>query len=331
MTKKTITFVRHASGSHQKDQHTDLKCDDVTISTKKGLPRPYQDEFYEDTMLNTRGHEQATKLGLYLNSIGKSYKHVFCSPIRRVIETCDHIVKNKIVYINDNLIELNCTNNCNRKHNKIYLERFTFPRDNCYDLSNVNDEYSPDNILMIEKQMNNFQQKEIIQPIINKLEVDLWNIFEKVSDRNLKFVEKDEGRIKLKEAISFLRISNFIEDLLNRPELESDNIIVFTHGEWITFLKRLYLNINEVIGNCSYHILELENLDPNFICLIKEANELINKIYITILDILNKEPEDIKKLGASQYPDKYVIDENYKYNKYKSKLIKIKKKYDNLD
>jgi broad specificity phosphatase PhoE len=333
--KKKITFVRHASGSHQEDQHKqdEKTChDDTTVKKRESILRPYQDEFYEDGMLNTKGHEQATKLGLYFRSINKSYKNVFCSPARRVIETCDHVVKNKKVFVNDELIELNCTNYCNRKHNKAYLERFTFPRDNCYNLTNVNDDYSPDNILMVEKVMSKMNSKDEIIPIIENLEKELWEIFKDVPERKKKFTEKEEdGKIKIKEAISFLRISNFIEDILRRDDLETNEIIVFTHGDWIAYLKKLYLNTKSKIGNCTFHDLELKQLDENLIILIKQANDLINKTYANIKQILMNYPDDIKKLDASQYPDIYVIDENYKSNKYKSKFIEMKNMYECLN
>jgi len=322
MTKKQIVFVRHAAGSHQDDQHKSYNCGNITAKSISGLPISYQDEFYQDCMLNTKGHEQATKLGLYFDSIKKSFNHVYCSPIRRVIETCDHVVKKKNVFINDNLIELNCTSNCNRKHNIDYLKRFIFPRDNCYDLSNIDDNYNPDKILAIEINIDKLEKKEIIQPIIKKLEVDLWEIFKNIPNRNLKFIEEPNGgKIKLKEVISFLRISNFVENILEKSEVKSGDIIVFTHGEWITYLKRLYLNLNEKTGNCTYHTLNLENLDSEFIRLIKESNQLINDVYNKIFLLLV--PADILKLNASQYPDNYVIDEKYKYKKYKIKYDRL--------
>jgi broad specificity phosphatase PhoE len=337
MTKKEIIFVRHGAGSHQHEEQEPYTCDKITVQSLPNLPISYNDEFYQDSILNTKGHEQATKLGLYFNSIGKSFDHIFSSPSRRVIETCDHVVKKKNIFVDDNLIEIDCTNMCNRKHNREYLTRFIFPRDNCYNLGNVNDDYNPDKIIRIIKNIEKLSQatKKLIIPIIEELKSNLYNFFKDGIAHDVlsgvleKFDESDlqKNIIKPIEIISFLRISNFIENILQDSTFVSGKIIVFTHGQWIKYLKKLYLNINEdIVGNCTCHILNLENLDSHFINLLKEANKLlINPTYDRIFAIFNE--TDKKNLDASQYPDNYVIDENYKCNKYKFKYAELKDVY----
>ena len=138
--EKTIVFIRHAEGSHQ---------DELYKTYETMVIKPFQDPFHNDSRLNTKGHEQATLFGLYYKSLGLVFDHVYCSPSRRVIETCDHIVKEKDVIVDDKLIEYKSIEECNIKHNKEYLTNFTKIRDNIYNLDYVNDDFNQDKYLGI--------------------------------------------------------------------------------------------------------------------------------------------------------------------------------------
>ena len=116
--------------------------------------------------------------GLYYKSLGFVFDHIYCSPSRRVIETCVHIVKEKDVIVDaglsdflqkiahvldDKLIE-----ECNIKHNKRYLTNFTKIRDNIYHLDNVDDNFNEDKYLGIKYIIKN--EEDIIFYNRNKTE-----------------------------------------------------------------------------------------------------------------------------------------------------------------
>jgi broad specificity phosphatase PhoE len=296
--KKTIVFIRHAEGSHQDELYKEYDTMDI---------KPFNDPFHNDSRLNTKGHEQATMFGLYHKSLGLVFDHIYCSPSRRVIETCDHIVKGKDVIVDDKLIEYKSIEECNIKHNKRYLTNFTKIRDNIYHLDNVDDNFNEDKYLGIKYIIKN--EEELIFYNTNKTELE--------SQLSSVFGEK----IDVKIILVYKRIYEFIENILNNSAINSDKIIVFTHGGWIKSLLKLYKNedINKP-KNCSEIKVTLNPLDPIIIEKINRCIHLIENEFEKLRLYYREKDINIDKLFINS--DLYS-----KYLKYKNKYMLLNKKY----
>ena len=299
---KTIVFIRHAEGSHQRELY---KEGEYTNS------EPFDDPVHNDSRLNTKGHEQATIFGLYYKSAGLVFDHIYCSPSRRVIETCDHIVKEKDVMVDDKLLEYKAIEECNIKHNKRYLTNFTKIRDNIYHLDNVNDNFNEDKYLGIKYIIRNEPnyKEEKIKYDLNKTELE----------RQLSLVF--ERSIEVKDILVYKRIYEFIENILANNDIKIDKIIVFTHGGWIKSLLELYKNENiSKPKNCSEIKVTLDPLNPSIIEKINNCIRLIDNEFEKLRLYYTEKNINIDKLFINK--DLYS-----KYLKYKNKYMFLNKKY----
>jgi len=300
--EKTIIFVRHAEGSHQRELYK---------NGEYAKSEPFDDPFHNDSKLNTNGHEQATIFGLYYKSLGVVFNHVYCSPSRRVIETCDHVVKKKDVIVDDKLLEYKSIEECNIKHNKHYLTNFTKIRDNIYNLDNVNDNFNEDKYLGIKyiiKNEPNYEENILLYNT-NKtnLEKELSLVFERA--------------IEVKDVLVYKRIYEFIENILSNSDIISNKIIVFTHGGWIKSLLELYKNENiSKPKNCSEIKVTLNPLNPIIIEKVNRCVHLIENEFEKLRLHYNRENININKLFINH-------DLRSKYLKYKNKYMLLNKKY----
>lgn len=307
--EKTIVFIRHAEGSHQDELYKHGEYTDI---------KPFDDPFHNDSRLNTKGHEQATMFGLYYKSLGFVFDHIYCSPSRRVIETCDHIVKEKDVIVDDKLIEYKSIEECNIKHNKRYLTNFTKIRDNIYNLDNVDDNFNEDKYLGIKYIIKNEEDKLFYNMNKSELERQLLLVFER--------------KIEVKDILVYKRIYEFIENILSNRDIKSDKIIVFTHGGWIKSLLELYKNEKIIASldayihpfrvskpkNCSEIKVTLNPLDPRIIEKINRCIHLIDNEFEKLRLHYNGKNINIDKIFINR--DLYS-----KYLKYKNKYMFLNK------
>jgi broad specificity phosphatase PhoE len=291
--EKEFVFIRHARGIHQKEFY-------LQENGKTAADNP----FIGDSGLSTEGHEQATLFGNYFRLIGEDtkYTNIFCSPIRRCIETCDHIVKEKDIKLFDELMEVNTIQRCNNKHKIDYLTQYLFVKRNRYNLDNINDTYNPDRVLELKyKQGFNFKEFQ------NSLQVNLKDIFQNYMEHVETKDRSGNSHIDIKEVLVFKRIYDFIERTFDQ---NIDKPLVFTHGEWIQCLNKLYLkkNIDRPL-NCEVVKLTLKKLDP---LLIEQINLAIDCINTRGEQHLDGERSNL--VQQTQYFKKYL--------KYKKKYLK---------
>jgi len=311
MEEKNFVFIRHARGNHQKEFYLpeNKKFLEDTVGTAADNP------FIADTGLSIEGHEQATLFGNYFRLIGEDqrYQNVFCSPIRRCIETCDHIVKEKNVILDDLLMEVNTIQHCNNKHTKEYLEKFLLVKSNRYNLDNIHNDYNPDRFTVL-KVHNKSEYKDFEKT----LQGNLQEIFGTFVDRVATIEESGEKKIEITEVIALHRIYQFIEKIFVSS---ISNPLVFTHGEWIQCLSKLYLGktITRPL-NCEVFKLTLRRLEPMLVKAINDAVKFINESLERRISQIREEEKTMSLRRTN-----LVTQTDYfkKYLKYKKRYLKI--------
>ena len=119
-----ISFIRHANGIHN-------------LYNYQHVPDPYNHPDCFDAELTPKGILQSMNISYQIKDI--YYTHIYCSPIRRTIQTCDNLVQNRLIILDDRLIESNVCNLCNRRSKLKYLTNYVQNRNNKYDLSKLNE------------------------------------------------------------------------------------------------------------------------------------------------------------------------------------------------
>jgi probable phosphoglycerate mutase len=105
---------------------------------------------YKDARLTNEGIEHAKEVGKSLS--GVHFNRIYSSPSTRCIETLNHFISNnqsfnnnnKIIVLDDRLMEPQGVHICNNRKERIEIEKFLSEYDNkTYDLKNVSLNYNP--------------------------------------------------------------------------------------------------------------------------------------------------------------------------------------------
>jgi len=117
----------------------------------------FYDPAYFDPELMPKGYQQAQEAGKKLVNI--NFKQIYCSPLKRCIETIDNLLstskiitdtvyrtsKNEFINLDDRLMEPQGDHICNKRHEKVEIQKYVSKFNKMFDLINVSLNYEFNN------------------------------------------------------------------------------------------------------------------------------------------------------------------------------------------
>jgi alpha-ribazole phosphatase len=95
--------------------------------------------FEEDSMLMEFGIKQATDINEYLNNI--KFNAIYCSPLSRCIQTSQYALTDKVIQLDDRLVEIASSISDQRKNKNELITFLKTIKTNNYILRNIENEY----------------------------------------------------------------------------------------------------------------------------------------------------------------------------------------------
>jgi broad specificity phosphatase PhoE len=141
---------------------------------------------YKDAKLTSEGVEHSIEMGKSFKNV--NFTKLYCSPLLRCIETMIHFinqnsnyyVRNKMIILDDRLMEPQGKYLCNIRKDKLHLEKLIINIDKTFNLSNVAINY-------------NSQYKESEQDIYNKITLFMEELREFNNDDDVILVVSHYG------------------------------------------------------------------------------------------------------------------------------------------